>query len=430
MHLLHQRRLNVALFAALTVVGGAVAYASLDLNQGRTFVYQGYLENNGTPESSPHDFRFVLSSSNAQLACITDADISGCGDWRESHDDVDLQSGSFSAVMGSIERLDDDDLNASQLWMSIAVKAPASSTWSALGEPQEVHPVPSASRVAEMNDYTIETLSVTGAVDIGTNVDVGGNVEVTGNVRADEVDVRNRLTVSNGSTTRSLVELTHIENNGANVAIGSGQTTAVGGGESANNYLNQNTTYAIANEDLLLTTDNDIKFIVVNGNDGTNVNEQMVINRDQIEINDDVVVRGDDDGCQPGMERVGMWCIDNAYRQGTYSEAVSTCHAERKMLCPLQAIMTCDFLNTTSSTANSCRQATDATNGPARVRVDAYHIFGSGAGSPNAFNSTLEDHMVCYDPGAGTEAGNSLDGCPSDQSEPYFCCNLANPLLR
>jgi|GEM_PF-1378283 len=192
-----QRRLSTVLLILVVVIGGSVVSANLSLSGTRTFAYQGLLQQNGVNVDGTRDFRFALSTSTATLDCLVDGALANdCGHWQEEQPDVVVSAGAFSAIVGSVQSLREDDLDEDALFLSVAVASPGGSFY-LLGTPRQVHATPQAAVVAEMTTYTMQTLDVTGALSADT-VDVdgllqAGSADIDGQVAAGSADVNGQV---------------------------------------------------------------------------------------------------------------------------------------------------------------------------------------------------------------------------------------------
>lgn len=120
--------------------------------------------------------------------------------------------------------------------------------------------------------------------------------------------------------------------------------------------------------------------------------------------------------CPSDMERAGTWCIDREINAPANAEiSVETCHNEGKILCPLEAIVTCDFANLSTGVLNSCGYFTD--NDLGRVRTFGY----DGDSNVVALNELLE-----YD---AIDAGvtNKIFKVGQGIARNYFCCKPVSP---
>ncbi|MBZ0114103.1 MAG: hypothetical protein K8J08_16685 [Thermoanaerobaculia bacterium] len=128
----------------------------------------------------------------------------------------------------------------------------------------------------------------------------------------------------------------------------------------------------------------------------------------------DGVIRGEcrKDSLGRPWDEVGIWCIDPVARAGANGlSSIQTCHAERAMLCPLEAILTCDAANLGDPTLNSCGVVTD-TPAPVMVLRTLGH---DGNASGSAF-----DELLSYN-----GSGNLVAPVDDSVTLPFFCCSLA-----
>ncbi|MBZ0114106.1 MAG: hypothetical protein K8J08_16700 [Thermoanaerobaculia bacterium] len=110
-------------------------------------------------------------------------------------------------------------------------------------------------------------------------------------------------------------------------------------------------------------------------------------------------------------DEVGIWCVDPTVRSAeTGPNAIEICHNKQAVLCPLEAIMTCDQANVGSSSLNSCGTVTDSA-GAMVIRTFGH----DGDGSGSAFNELLS-----YD---GSD--NSVAPVNNATTLPFFCCALS-----
>jgi hypothetical protein len=123
--------------------------------------------------------------------------------------------------------------------------------------------------------------------------------------------------------------------------------------------------------------------------------------------------QGGPGGCAADMVQIGDWCIDK-FIQGldpqssppaTFEMASQACHARRKSICPIEALMLCDVLEPGGS---SCTLATDQST--VRVWTSTFDA---------TFESGLFQGILLYGEDNKAFQGNSTNHYP------FFCCSAA-----
>lgn len=105
------------------------------------------------------------------------------------------------------------------------------------------------------------------------------------------------------------------------------------------------------------------------------------------------------------MDRVGTWCVDAVASADTAGGAsLTACHNRGMMLCPLEAILTCDAANVGSLALDSCNSRTDGAT--ARLtRTLGHDGTGSAFGTMLSYSNT-----------------NDVQPVAEATAMQYFCC--------
>jgi hypothetical protein len=120
--------------------------------------------------------------------------------------------------------------------------------------------------------------------------------------------------------------------------------------------------------------------------------------------------------CPTGWSRNGAWCIEDTLRTGgDWDDAIRACHTQGGAVCPIEALLTCDIVQ-----SGTCATTTDED-----VWLWTSSTYGNDA---SAFNQ-----IQVYN-GKGNDADNEVDLAASTAttilSAPvsYFCCRAAGGL--
>ncbi len=94
------------------------------------------------------------------------------------------------------------------------------------------------------------------------------------------------------------------------------------------------------------------------------------------------------------MDRVGTWCVDaKAAADDTGGASLTACHNRGMMLCPLEAILTCDAANVGSLALDSCNSRTDGAT-PHLTRTLGHNGTGSAFGTMLSYSNTNDVQPV------------------------------------
>ena len=105
------------------------------------------------------------------------------------------------------------------------------------------------------------------------------------------------------------------------------------------------------------------------------------------------------------MDRVGTWCVDaKAAADDTGGASLTACHNRGMMLCPLEAILTCDAANVGSLALDSCNSRTDGAT-PHLTRTLGHNGTGSAFGTMLSYSNT-----------------NDVQPVAEATAMQYFCC--------
>jgi hypothetical protein len=125
-------------------------------------------------------------------------------------------------------------------------------------------------------------------------------------------------------------------------------------------------------------------------------------------------------GCVPGtrpvcptdMHWMGSWCIDKTAQALSvpldHSLAIRLCIELNRELCPTHVLMTCDSVDLSKTTANSCGDLTDD---------PAVTLWTHGTHAENGENAY--SHLNCYKGDNTLASGGS---CGTGSTYPFFCC--------
>ncbi len=189
---LRHRRNELYLFALITLGGATAIVAQMEPGDARSFAYQGTLEQDGEPATTPHDLQLALfTSQGADPACLAgDPAASSCGVWSELHEAVEMRNGGFSVMVGrgDGDPLTDAVLNHGALYLGVAVRETGSGAagFTVLGGLNELAAVPWAARAAAAKDYTVSGQLSAGSVSVAGDVlKTGANGQLA--VSADKV---------------------------------------------------------------------------------------------------------------------------------------------------------------------------------------------------------------------------------------------------
>lgn len=110
------------------------------------------------------------------------------------------------------------------------------------------------------------------------------------------------------------------------------------------------------------------------------------------------------------MDRVGTWCVDaQAAADNTGGASLTACHNRGMMLCPLEAILTCDAANVGSLALDSCNSRTDGAT-PHLTRTLGHDGTGSAFGTMLSYSNT-----------------NDVQPVAEATAMQYFCCLPISP---
>lgn len=110
------------------------------------------------------------------------------------------------------------------------------------------------------------------------------------------------------------------------------------------------------------------------------------------------------------MDRVGTWCVDaKAAADDTGGNSLTACHNRGMMLCPLEAILTCDAANVGSLALDSCNSRTDGAT-PHLTRTLGHDGTGSAFGTMLSYSNT-----------------NDVQPVAEATAMQYFCCLPISP---
>jgi hypothetical protein len=116
--------------------------------------------------------------------------------------------------------------------------------------------------------------------------------------------------------------------------------------------------------------------------------------------------------CPTGMSFAAGWCIDDVLGNNgaleNFGAAVRFCNRRGKMVCPYDALMMCDELDTPSA----CSTKTSEVN--TILWTSTRH------GDRGDLGENWRGNLMCFRNGAGTE-------CSNTQTHDYFCCSHAYP---
>jgi hypothetical protein len=114
--------------------------------------------------------------------------------------------------------------------------------------------------------------------------------------------------------------------------------------------------------------------------------------------------------CDPATTtQIGVWCVDNQFRPAkTFENASAECHALGKVICPVEALMLCDALDSVIGDQAQCTILTDSTN--TRLWTLTYDA---------AYGENVFQGIVTY-----TGDNRALQANVSG-SFPFFCCEPA-----
>jgi len=454
---LHRGSASLPLLLALLVAGMGLALAD-DYSVGRSFTYAGFLEHDGVAINTPRAMRFRLYASSSTGACQTVTFAS-----------VPIEAGAFSVV---IDDVDDACLAQGQLFLDVAVADANTTSYTLLGSRSEVTSLPFASAIDDTGgllvndgdvvftdpqsadsrvlltahdaafsdtgvslrpltstasgDALFRVLSNNGVerlrVEHDGEVSTTGDVHATGTVSAADVDVTGAYALTHTDVTHAVLEATYGHTYGHDIRLSGGGNTVIGSGESPIAVLDD--VLLTGEEHLYLATDGQTRFVDVNSGNATTV---------AIVDNDGIRLSGESNGCPSDMEPLGDDCIDRTWTNNnsidTQMEAVNHCHNQGKSLCTLQQIATCDLINLSNSTSNSCGDATDGFDsgeGYYEVRTGSYLQSEALANDSRHLLQTAISYIPGNSPGLTT--ANKLDYGEGDGDMPFFCCARANPL--
>ncbi len=286
--------LSLLAFAA----SGERAFAQMSPTSPRSFAYTGTLESNGDAADGNFDLRFGLfTSASPDTSCLL-GEAPSCPLWSSQIDGVRVAAGRFTALLDGVP---DSALAQDRLWLAIAVKETSETSFVALAGTQEILSTPWAARAAAAKDY-----KVTG------DLTVAGSIESAGAVIADT------LYADNGAVIGAP--------DGAHLETSPNALQSRDGAAPAGLSLNA------AGGDLRL------------GDSGSTVSAPG-----RLVVAGEMTVAGPATfECPTGWSRNGAWCIEDVHRGGgtstTLETAVTTCHYQGGAVCPIEAYITCDYL--------------------------------------------------------------------------------------
>lgn len=351
------------LLSVLPLVASAQgAFAQMSPADPRTFAYTGTLEVNGGAADGAYDLRFGLfTSADPDTSCLV-GDAPSCALWSAQVDGVAVAAGRFTAMLDGVP---DSALAQDRLWLAMAVKEASETAFVALKGAQEIMPAPWAARAAAAKDY-----KVTG------DLTVAGDVDAAGAVIADTLYADNAAVVG--------------PSGGVHLEVAPDTLQSRDGATPAPLSLNPSGGH--------LTLGNSGSTVVAPG--------RLVVERE-------MTVAGPlTFECPTGWSRNGAWCIEDVRRVGNLSAAVSDCHYQGGAVCPIEALLTCDFLE-----FGYCGEVTDknfwlwtsSTYGDDQDALQRIQIFN----------------------GLGNDHQNEVDLAPASATMHngshifYFCCRAA-----
>jgi hypothetical protein len=116
--------------------------------------------------------------------------------------------------------------------------------------------------------------------------------------------------------------------------------------------------------------------------------------------------------CPPDMTWMGPWCIDSKAHGLSvpldHSLAIRLCLELDRELCPTHVIMTCDSIDRSKTTPDSCGDLTDD---------NAVTLWTQGTHAESGEN--VYSHLNCYKGDNTLATGGS---CGTGSTYPFFCC--------